>query len=36
MQWPSCPAAFANVESIGKDLSSVAIRIYLHTRLENE
>lgn len=34
MQRPSCPAAFADVESVGKDLRSIAICIHLHARLE--
>lgn len=36
MQRPSRPAAFADVESVGKDLSSIAVCIYLHARLEIE
>lgn len=34
MQWPSCPAALADVKSVGKDLGSVAIGVNLHTCLK--
>lgn len=34
VQWPSCPAALANVKSVGKDLGSVAIGVNLHTCLK--
>lgn len=36
MQRPSCPASFADVKSISKDLSSIAICIYFHACLETE
>lgn len=34
VQWPSCPAALADVKSVGKDLGTVAIGVNLHTCLK--